>query len=102
MTVTSIDVLDVLRDVQEVLRRKNAAAKTILALNAESGITIQSPGQGMKCLKGEVTVGRAYAHLIEMAGEDPSHLQNLLKGADSGTDKGEIPCYYLREFSRCY
>ena len=102
MTVTSSDVSHVVSGLQKVLRRKNVAAKTILALNAESGITIRSPGQGMKCLKGEVTGGGAYAHLIEMAGEDPSHLQSLLKGADSGTDKGEIPCYYLREFSRCY
>ena len=60
------------------------AAKTILALNAESGITIQSQALGlwMKILVGEVAGGGAYTHLIKMADEDPTHLQSLLERAE--------------------
>ena len=90
-------VLDVLRVLQEVLRCKNVAAKTILALNAESGITIRSLGPGVKHLMGEVAGGGAYTHLIKMAGEDPTHLQSLLERAEhllQGAEKGEIHLSY--------
>ena len=102
--VTNRDVLDVVRDLRGVLRHKNVAATTILALNPESGITIRSLGDGEKLLVGKVAGGGAYAHLVKMAHEDPAHLQSLVeKTAYSvqGGEKGEIPyscitihCFY--------
>ena len=89
MTVTDRDVLDVLRDLQEVLRcKKNVAAEIILMLNAESCITIRSLE---KLLMGEVAEVEAYAYLIKMAGEDPTHLQNLVQHVIQGAKEGEIP-----------
>ena len=98
VTVKNTAVLDVLWDLQEVLRcKKNMAAKTILALNAESGITIRSWGPGVKHLMGEVAGEGASAYLIKMAGEDPTHLQSLLERAEhllQGAEKGEIHLSY--------
>ena len=87
----------VLRDLQKVLRcKKNVAAETILALNAESIIN-RSLGQGEKLLMGEVAGGGAYTHLIKMAREDSTHLQSLLETAEhllQGAEKGEIHLSY--------